>query len=60
MPASICTLSSLVMVAGLLSLEDSKHWAAGVIDAGMMDVVIKRSGSAKKQSIWSHCCWKVL
>ena len=48
MPASICTLSSLVMVAGLLSLEDSKHWAAGGINAGMMDVVIKRSGSAKK------------
>ena len=35
------------------SLEDSRHRDAGVIDTGIMDAVVERSGSsAKKHSIF--------
>ena len=45
-----CTLSSC-MVAGLVSLDDSKHRDAGVIATGIMDVVFARSWSAEKHAV---------
>ena len=56
---SICTLSSS-MIAGLVSLDDSGHRAAGVIDTGIMDAVLLRSWSAEKHAVWNLRCRKVL
>ena len=50
---SIGTVSSGGMVAGLVSLEDSRRRGAGVLtDTGIMyGEVVERSGSAEKHSI---------
>ena len=38
---SICTLTSS-MIAGLVSLDDSRHGIAGIIVTGIMDAVLAR------------------
>ena len=48
------------MIAGRVSLEDSRHRAVGVIVTGMMDVVFSRSWSAEKQAVSNRRCLKVL
>ena len=55
----ICTVSS-GMIAGLVSLDDSRHRAAGVIVTGIMDTVLARSWSAEKHAVWNLRCRKVL
>ena len=59
MSGSICTLLS-GMIAGLVSLSDSRHRVAGVIVTGIMDAVLARSWSVEKHAVWNLRCWKVL
>ena len=56
---AICTVFSC-MVAGLASLDDSKHHVAGVIVTGMIDAVFARSWSAEKHAVWNCRCRKML
>ena len=61
MSGAICTWLSGTAVAGLMSLDDSKHRVAGVIVTGIMDAVLFwRSWSAKKHAVWNLRCQKVL
>ena len=55
----ICTLSS-GMIAGLVSLNDSKYRITVVIVTGIMDAVLARSCSAKKHAVWNRRCRQVL
>ena len=60
---SICTLLS-GMIAGLVSLDDSRHRAAGVIVTGIMDVVLARSWDAREacglESLWSESAFNTV
>ena len=49
-PSAICKVASM-MVAGLVSLEGSRHRVAVAIITGMMDVVFDRSFSAEKHAV---------
>ena len=57
---SIGTVSSgMVNGLGHISLEDSRKRVAVVIDTGIMQGIDKRSGGAKKHSIWNRQCRNV-
>ena len=47
-------------IVGLVSLDDSRKRVAVVVVTGMMDAVVVRSWSAKKQAVWTFRCRKVL
>ena len=60
MSGSIWTFSSGI-IAGRVSLDDSKHRAAEVITTGIMNAVLSRScSSAEKHAVWNLLCRKVL
>ena len=59
MAGAMCTLSSL-MIAGRVSLDDSRQRVSGVIVTGMMDAVVARSWSAEKHAVSNLPCRKVL
>ena len=56
---SICTLSSGT-IAGLVSLDESKHCVTGVIVTEIIEAVLARLWSAEKHAVWNLCCRKVL
>ena len=56
---SVVVMSS-GMIAGRVSLEDSRHRAVGVIVTGMMDTVAVRSCSAEKHAVSNRHCLRVL
>ena len=56
---TMCTVLS-GMIAGHVSLDDSRQRVSGVIVTGLMDAVVARSWSAEKHAVSNLPCRKVL